>query len=582
MSFPRIRFTLLLSLLVACAGGSPTTADPRGGDLRSPGGRSGSGMGAGFWLDMSPTNRYQEIGTHRATVSGRAEGTDELRSVQIDEMPSRITDGTSFSGEVPVATGVQTIPVVAEDLEGMERKGHRSIIVADYLPEGELNRDATFLVVSQALANAMAGDLAVAVPDVDLGAEIMARPTLMDDGMCTIRPVSASAGPPRLNLAVRGGQLVVEISFGTMNIQFAGECRNLLTGSFDVTGSMRGMPVIEAPVSGRAPDDSCLVGLQTSGVTTRVDGWNFSFEAHGLDLLPSLLVGLFAGGTGDDARTMLGSEISMTARPLIEEQIADIEIFNSTSTMNLFQRDAELELCTTFLGPMGGQLVAGVGARVTGGGSEPAPGAPLLPGDVPAPVGNVMLLDSQLVTQLLFSAWRDGGLNTRQDAGQTFGLLAALPGNEELVGLLPDETPIFAETVAELPPVLRAARPEDGEDADLVVIIPDMRLNLTAGDTYVFGLMATITLPLSLVPNDAGELVPVAGEITSEVHMMEEPLGDVRDSINEVVVTSSVKAVAAGMLDGTTIALPDVGGGALVPVDVTPEAGGRFLIVQLR
>jgi len=556
--------------------------DGAGGGGRSGFGGVAAGADIAFSLDMSETNRYVETGTYSAEIIGRAEGTDELRTVMIDEMASRITGGNSFAAEVPVAPGVQTIPVVAEDAAGTTRKGHRSIIVADFLPEGELNRDATFLVVSQALADAMAGDLAVAVPDVDLAAEIMSRPTLMDDGMCTIRPVSATGFPGELNSAGRDGQMGVEVIFRGLDVRFAGSCSVPLIGEFDVTGRMGGTPVIQAPVFGQAPDDSCLVGLQTTGVTTRVDNWTFSFQPQGLDLLPSLLVGLFGGGTGDDARETLGAEISMTARPLIEEQIADIEIFNSSSTMTLFDRDADLELCTTFLGPMGGQLVAGVGARVSGAGSEPAPGAPLLGGDVPAPVGNVMLLDSQLVTQLLFSAWRDGGLNTTQDTGYTYGVIESLPGNDEIRGLLPGSTPVLTDTIAELPPVLRAATADDVEGADLIVTIPDMRLEMRADDTHIFQLLATITLPLDLVPNDAGELVPTALEVTAEAIMVREMLADGSDRIMERTVAGAVTAVAEDMLVGTSIALPDVGGGALQPVDVTPEAGGRYLIVQLR
>jgi len=64
--------------------------------------------------------------------------------------------------------------------------------------------------------------------------------------------------------------------------------------------------------------------------------------------------------------------------------------------------------------------------------------------------------------------------------------------------------------------------------------------------------------------------------------MIREMLADGSDRIMERTVAGAVTAVAENMLVGTSIALPDVGGGALQPVDVTPEAGGRYLIVQLR
>jgi len=283
---------------------------------------------------------------------------------------------------------------------------------------------------------------------------------------------------------------------------------------------------------------------------------------------------------GDDARDQLAGEINTVADPLLREELSDIEIFDSVETINLFGRDSMVELCTTYLGVRGGQVMAGVGARVTGAGGAEAPGAPMLRGEIPDASGNVMLLDSQLVTQLLFSAWRSGGLDQELSQG-TYGLLS-IAEVDESAPVSPD-TPLIAVTTAELPAVTRASPITDGGTGDLRIVIPDMRLDLRGDGITLMTLMTTITMDLELVPNDAGELVPtpVEGGVTAEAHVISEPVVDYRDGIVEAVVGEQIVTAAAGLLEGATIGLPSLGG-AIFPTDVQPDVGGRYLVIGLR
>lgn len=550
-----------------------------------------------WWLrvDMSQTERYLGLDQETALVEGRVESSGQVANIVVGESAIEDCAGVMgcadafqghFTQEVPLRPGAQVIPVVVTDEDGRRRKAHRSVIAADFLPEGALNPEAVAVPVTELMVEDVAAELGSIRPELDIAGGILARgPTAFGES-CTVRVESATQDSSEVTLSVLAGALVAEVRARGFQAVFSAECaHSLLPGITEGEGVIRfgghisGTPVIRAELSGESTGDTCLVGLQATPFDADIEDWSFEISDEGATRTESLDLAYIEGALAPHYREELVRRASATAISALNPLLEEVDFFSRADTLSLWGTDARVDLCGTFLGTRNGQLMAGIGARVSGDGSTEAPGAPILPGELPEVSEGEVLLDTQLVSQLLFSGWRAGGLDTTVPSGTSYGLLATL--SSELVGLHPDEAIIVAETHAELPPVVRAAPRSMGGEADLEVVIPDMRLDLQAEGATLFSLLATIHMYLDLVPNEEGSLVPTVTAIESQVYVVAEPVADGSDGLLEMFVSGAVIERAQEMLDGAEIGLPSFGEG-VVPDGVEPDSGGRYLRVSIR
>ena len=192
---------------------------------------------------------------------------------------------------------------------------------------------------------------------------------------------------------------------------------------------------------------------------------------------------------------------------------------------------------------------------------------------MPAVAPGELLLDGNLVAQLLFAAWQDGGLaraNVEEVELDVLTLVAP-----DLATRYPPGTKVSVHLDGELPALVRAT---PGGAGNLQVELGDLMLELMVGDDRLFRIGAVLRLELELVPMN-GALVPTVVGTAATAVILDERV-DANDDLLESVIAVRVGSTASALLSGAAIALPELPGlGA--PVDVTADAGGRFLRVQV-
>jgi len=532
----------------------------------------------GFVIDTSSTNPYVDMGVEGHMVSGRVSSPEGIESLTVEgELVTPDSDG-SFEVEVAVTPGLQLVEIEALDnaTPQQSRLGHLSLLSADFLPEGEVNPTAALLVLTNEVVSSMAEPMQEMVAEIDVASEILARETLSDDEQCTTRPTAATQGTPTLSLSVNeAGELWMEVLVPEVHIEFDGTC-SMLISTVDVTGSMDTNILIRTQISA-PPSEDCLVGLDSSPPAIELE--EFDLQLTGGGPLTGWLVSMMADRSEGATAEQLRTEFAAEAEALLAAELEGVTIFESNETMNLFDVAMDTELCLTGLVTEEGVLRAYVGAKVIGPGGLEGPGAPMVAGDVPPPAPNTLWLDANLVGQLLFSAWRGGGLDGEDIAEVDMALLAML--NRDLEELFPTSPPISVSMAGHLPPYVRAVEPVDGEaTGDLVLEIGNMDLLLDVDGQRLFRVGSQLELTLDLVPDGAG-LRPEVVNIESVAHVLEEPLVDIDDAALAEAVRLQIGMVASDLLgDDTVISLPEVGG-AMSPTDAVPVPGGRFIEVSL-
>jgi hypothetical protein len=259
---------------------------------------------------------------------------------------------------------------------------------------------------------------------------------------------------------------------------------------------------------------------------------------------------------------------------LLDEKLANVQVFDSTSQVSLLGQPVEMHLCLSSLESSGNALVAQVAATASGAGGRDAPGAPQIDGAPPAAAPGELVLDSNLVAQLLFSAWRAGGLEKANVQQVELGLIGLLV--PELTEAYPGVEFVDVSIDGELPPIVRATAEGGG---DLRVEIGDLMLRLTIGDDEVFRFGVHLVLDLDLVP-DGTALVPTVLGSDATVTLLGERY-DAPDDALEDAVKLKIGDAASALLGGASLSLPALPGlGA--PADVKPDDGGRFLHITLQ
>jgi hypothetical protein len=511
-------------------------------------------------------------------VRGRVTASEGIGRLEIGGMRAMTTPDGMFAGAVPVMPGMNLVTIDAYDTaeEPHHRKGHRTLLVADLLPEGELNPAAAAVSVSDGMLAGMVAPLAAEVAGLDIAGEIMARRTLSDDDSCTTYPDSARHGMPTLALARSpAGELVLQITIPSLHINFHGTC-NVLFNTTNITGTMDTTIVISSVLSAPAAVDGCVTSFDHAPPS--VDLRDFDMNVMGgSGLFGSLLVSLGAEMREGDSADMMKAQIAAQAEPMIAERLMGLEVFGEPQMLTMFDTPISLDLCLTALGPEAGDLRARVGAAVTGPGTEMARGAPQVPGEIPAGMPGALTLDANLVAQLVYAAWRAGGIDTENAQMIGLDLLALLaPGLE---GRYPRGTMATVSLDATMPPLVRAAPIVEGAPGDLILEIGDLYLEIRAEGDLLFRIGTVLKLTLELVP-EMGALRPMVAAVEAEAFLLAEPVAEIDDAALETVVQGQIGDQAAALLGGATLMLPSFGG-PLVARDVVPDPGGRYVHILL-
>jgi hypothetical protein len=520
-------------------------------------------------VDMSKLDRYVTGAPATWPVVGVASASLGLAGVDVETMPASVDGAGAFSQDVPVAAGLQVVPVVARDAKGHARQAHRALISADYLPEGSLARDAASLALTDAVLAGMAGPLTQQAGDIDVAAEIMARDTLSVDDRCTTWPVQATQDATQVALALDGTALWLNVRVPNLYVYFEGECQGLFQ-TIPIAGEMT-MDIDAWTQLSPNPGAACLVGFAHTTPDVQLPG--FSFNVWGTaGPLANWLVDIASSGKAQQAHDQFQQEFTQQADTLLGQKLAGLSVFDKHTTMTLLGEPVDVHLCLTGLVPVAGQLVARVGATASAGGTREAPGAPQLGGPSAEPGAKELLLDADMVGQLLFSSWRAGGLHKAGVQQVDFSLISLIA--PDLDGMFPDDARVDVDIDGELPPVVSAS-PVAG--ADLRIDLGDLMVDLSVQGQHLFRLGARVTLDLDLVPQDGG-LGPTVVATTSEVHLLDE-IVDAPDAALETAVQSKLADSAAQLVAGAKLVLPEIPGlGA--PVGVTPDVGGRFLRIR--
>lgn len=564
-----MRALVLAAIVTAgCSTHLPGTGDDSGGDdgpLPEP-----------TWsmdVDVTGLDRFVPLGTTTWTVAGTVISSDGLAGVDVAGAPATVT-GDAFTADVSVMPGLTPVSIDARDVNAHVRHADRTLLSARWLPEGDHNTSAAAMVLNDEIVASMAEGLVGEAAGVDVAAEIMARDVLSQDDRCVTWPVYAEQAPVEVALVLDGTDLWLHIQIPDLYVYFEGQCQGLIS-TIPIAGEMGGTIDVWTQLDALAPVEgqACVTAFAHTTPETAIAGWGFDVWGTG-GPLQGWIVSLFSGSKDQEAYDQLVTEVGGRADALLDDELADLQVFDRTSALDLLGRPIAMHLCLADLEPVAGQLIARIGASAVGDGVKVAPGAPQLDGAAPAAVANELLLDGNLVGQLLFSAWRDGGLtraNVQQVELDLIGLLVP-----ELRDAYPDAQFVDVSIDGELPPLVHATPDQPG---DLRVEIADLMLDLTIDGDAIFRFGVNLVLDLDLVPTD-GKLVPTVIDSEAAVTLIDERLDGPDDALEDAVELE-IGDAAESLLAGAALALPELPGlGA--PADVTADAGGRFLHVTLR
>jgi hypothetical protein len=554
------------ALVVAfgCSSSKSTT----GGDTPEP-----DPKGWTITVDMSGLDRFvQPADAPMWPVSGVASASEGLHDVTVGDSPVAVDDHGAFSTNVAVTPGLTHVAVLATDEAGHTRKGDRTLLAARMLPDGDYNASAANLVLTNAVLAAMSDSIASYATGVDVAGEIMARDVLSQDDRCVTWPVQAQQGTVAATLVNDHGALWLRIRVPSLYVYFEGSCRGLIA-QIPIAGEMRGTLDIWTRLTPKPPTTgACLTAFDHTQPEVDISGWQFGVWGTS-GPLQSWIVDLFSGDKSTQARAQLASEVGTRADQLLGMKLQNVSVYDRSSQLDLLGRPLTLDLCVGGLSTVNQTLVAQIAARATGAGMREAPGAPQLDGAAVRAGANELVLDGNLIGQLLFASWRDGGL-TRTAPDIDAGILQILmPG---LAKEFPDATAAQVAIDAELPPLVRATPAGPG---DLQIELGDLMIDVSIEGKRVLRFGTQLTLALELAPS-GNALVPTIVDTQAKVWLLDERY-DGSDDALEQAVQSQIGSAASKLLgDGAAIALPDLPGlGA--PTGVTPDAGGRFLHVKL-
>jgi hypothetical protein len=547
---------------IGCSGHGPgdddTPPDPKGWTIT---------------IDMSALDRFVQPATAKTwPIAGTAAASEGLVGVDVAGMPATLTNDGAFTATAAVMPGLVTVPILARDAAGHERKGDRTLLATRYLAEGNHGANAASIVLTDAILSAMGAGLAGQAGTIDVAGEILSRSILSQDDRCTTWPLAAHQDAVTVELAQDRGDLWLHIQIPHLHVDFGGTCQGLIQ-QIPIAGEFGGTLDVWSQLHGTPPaDGACLTAFTHAQPEVQILGWGFDVWGTG-GPLQNWIIELFKGDKATQAHDELVTEVQTRADTMLSDKLAHIAVFDRTSNVDLLGRPLTMHLCLGALDKIGTKLVARVSAVAHGGGARMAPGAPQIDGAAPTPVANELVLDANLVAQLLYQSWRDGGLARSAPDVDANALDALIPG---LYDRHPGANAAQVAIDGELPPYVRAT---PGATGALSVELGDLMVNLSMDGEQILRFGVVLTLSLDLQPK-GGKLVPMVLAATAKVALLDELL-DGPDPVLEKAVEIQIGNTAAALLgDNAGIALPDLPGlGA--PLSVAPDTGGRFLHVKL-
>jgi hypothetical protein len=551
-------------ILVGCS--KPSMGGDDGGDDNP--------KGWTITVDMSGLDRFVQPATSTTWhVAGTATASEGLAGVTVAGNAVTVDPSGAFAADVGVMPGLTRVPILASDTAGHTRKGDRTLLAARLLPDNAPNAQAASIVLSDATLAAMSSGLAGQAGDVDVAGEIMAKTVLSQDDRCITWPRMAHQGTVAVALSQSAGDLYLTVTVPDLYVYFEGQCQGLIQ-EIPLAGEMTATLVIQTKLAPKpGADGTCLTAFGHTMPTVAVQNWGFDVWGTG-GPLQNWIIDLFSGQKSQQAQSELQTEVGAKANDMLTTKLANVTVFDRTSNLDFLGKSVAMHLCVTRLDKVGTGIVARVAAATTSAGTRMAPGAPQIDGVVPAAAPGELLLDSNLVAQLMFAAWRDNGLQ-RPGPDVDAGLLEALV--PALAMRYPDATTAQVAVDAELPAIVRAM---PGATGDLAIELGDLMVTLSIDSEQVFKFGVHLTLTVELVPT-MGKLAPMVVDTKADVALLDE-MFDAPDAALEQAVALKIGDAAAQLLgDGAALSLPDLPGlGA--PVDVTPDSGGRFLHVKLK
>lgn len=563
---------LWLALLVGCVGDLAGTHGGTGEASAGPEG--GVRLPWSLSVDTSATDAYAPAHATSWNVSGRVTASHGIGPLTVAGSTVPVASDGSFAREVPITPGVTLVPIEATDAAtpAHSRQAHRSILAAEYLPEGHINPTAAALTLTNDILASLAAPLASRVAGLSIAEAIGSRPTLTD-GTCTTYPDDARHGTPTLELVVSDvGELWLVVTVPNLYVQFHGSCSALFF-STDIYGEMATDVVMRSRLTAPA-GDVCISGFDHEPPVVELAGFDLDVTGSG-SLFESLLVSMLGEMREGDTADAMAEEFAAQADALLGSELMGLSVFDSTQTMSLFDTPIDVHLCLTGIVTEGGTLRAQVGATASGpGGPVDAPGAPMVFGGLPASAPSTLLLDANLVGQLLFSAWRAGALEREEVERVDVATLALVV--PELRNRYPAGTMATIGVEGRLPPFVTAAAPADG---DLFLEIGELYLLVAVDGELLFRIGAQVRMTLELVP-EGGELRPEVVDVDADVWVAEEPVLDADDGALAAAVELQIGEAASALLGDATVALPDLGG-AVLPTAVAASPDGRYVEISL-
>jgi hypothetical protein len=527
-------------------------------------------------VDMSGLDRFVPAGTTTWTVGGHARSSLPLVGVEVAGEGAPLSQG-DFARDVETALGMTIVPIIARDSESHARQAHRTLLSAHFLPEGAINdRIATVTLSDQVLAGINA-QIKEATDAIDIPGQIMAQDPLFDDGTCIIRPASASSGQLLVQLQrKRGTELWLNVKLPNLLVTFSGQCTNLGI-PIRIAGSIGGTFDISTKLTANAPPagEACLSSFDHTLPTCAITGWVYNIYSPDGPVQTALIRTL--APTSAEAEDMIHDGLVTSTDQLLTEQLASFELLDQTQTFpGVGGEPIEMHVCLAALGPENGKLVVRVAGDVAGAGVRDAPGAPMLATSAPVTADNEMLLDSGLISQLVFSSWRDNAFVQEIPQAVEISLLALLV--RELGDAFPNATHADIAVDGELPPFIRAT--PDVAGADLRLEISDLMVTLEVEGQMIMKFNIRIALDIDFKAMD-GMLVPTSVGSQVDAFLIDELYDGPDDALELAIESGLAQAVGDIFSGGGGVGIPEVIPGIGRVTDIVPDAGGRYLRLKL-
>jgi hypothetical protein len=321
-----------------------------------------------------------------------------------------------------------------------------------------------------------------------------------------------------------------------------------------------------------SPSGGCLTAFGHSSPGVDVQGWSFNVWGTG-GPLQDWIVQLFSGQKSTQAEQMLQQQVAQQGDTMLAQKLGHVSVFDRMQTVTMLGQPVAVHLCAADVQKVGTALVARVAASATGTGMTAAPGAPQIDGAAVTPAAHELVLDANLVAQVIFAAWTQGGLTKMAPDIDVTVLEALVPA---LATAYPNATTAQVTFDGELPPIVRATAGAGGE---LAIELGDVMIDVSIQGDRVFRFGIDLTLAVNLVPT-GGALQPKVVGTMSRVAMLDAMFDGPTDAIEQGVAFQLSTTAPELLGSNAAIELPQLPGLGM-PTAVTADAGGRYLHVAL-